>query len=111
MNSPIIQTEVEEKLMILAGRLDDEVAYFAKVSNERALAEAKYKEQYATLMLTAEGTVAAKEALAQVECASAFRDWKIKEAQEKATQQSLIAIRNQMDAFRTISANVRSMGG
>jgi hypothetical protein len=111
MNGPIIQTDVEERLMILTDRLDKEVEYFATVSTERALTEAAYKREYATTLLQSEGTVSTKEALAQVESADAFLAWKIAEAKEKATQQSLIAIRNQMDALRTICANVRSLGG
>jgi hypothetical protein len=111
MNGPIIQTDVEERLMILTDRLDKEVEYYATVSTERAINEATYKKLYATTLLQSEGTVATREALAQVHSAEAFHAWKIAEAKEKATQQSLIAIRNQMDALRTICANVRSLGG
>ena len=111
MNGPIIQTDVEERLILLADRLDKEVEYYATVATERALTEATYKREYATTLLQSEGTVATREALAQVESATVFHAWKIAEAKEKATQQSLIAIRNQMDALRTICANVRSMGG
>lgn len=97
--------------MILADRLGTEVEYYATVSTERALTESAFKREYATTLLQSEGTVATREALAQVQSAEAFHAWKIAEAKEKATQQSLIAIRNQIDALRTICANVRSMGG
>ena len=52
-----------------------------------------------------------KEAHAQLRASDVFSDWKLAEAKEKATQQALIAIRTLMDALRTISANVRAMGG
>ena len=68
MNGPIIQTDVEERLMILTDRLDKEVEYYATVSTERAINEATYKKLYATTLLQSEGTVATREALACSDC-------------------------------------------
>ena len=110
MNGPIIQTDVEERLIELADRLDNETENFGDIAHARALAEVAYKKEYATCMLQNEGTVANRESIATIHCAELLQSWKIKEAQEKAQQQLLIAIRNQLDAFRTISANVRSSG-
>ena len=113
MSGPIIQTEVEERLLQLAARLDVEVERFAGVSLERAQAEADYKLTYSKVVVTLVGkdTVARKEALAHLKAGDTYHAWKLAEAREKATQQALIAIRTQMDALRTISANVRAMGG
>lgn len=112
MGGPIIQTDVEGRLLDLADRLDREVERYADVSHERAVAEAAYKKEYAVAIVTAGNeTVAMKEAHAQLRASDVFSDWKLAEAKEKATQQALIAIRTQMDALRTISANVRAMGG
>ena len=43
MNSPIIQTEVEERLLKLADRMDVELDRFAEASHERAHFEAEHK--------------------------------------------------------------------
>jgi hypothetical protein len=114
MNSPIIQTEVEERLLKLADRMDVELDRFAEASHERAHFEAEHKLAYSKSIVassTNKETVAHKEAMAHLRAKEAFHGWKLAEAKEKATQQALIAIRAQMDALRTISANVRAMGG
>ena len=113
MTGPIIQTEVEARLLQLADRLDLEVDRFTEVSQKRAQAEADYKLTYSKVVVTLVGkdTVARKEAMAHLKAGDSYHIWKLAEAREKATQQSLIAIRTQMDALRTISANVRAMGG
>jgi|ETNvirome_6_1000_1030641.scaffolds.fasta_scaffold104699_1 hypothetical protein len=113
MNGPIIQTDVESRLLQLVDRLDTEVERFAEVSHERATQEAAHKLEYSSAIVHNIGkdTVAKKEAMAHLRSKDTFHAWKLAEAKEKATQQALIAIRTQMDALRTISANVRAMGG
>jgi len=112
MNQPIYPVDVETALMELSKRLETEVEFFADVSTERAEAESEYKRQYHSIIVRmTSGTVTQKESMAHVKSAVAFREWKISEASEKATQQKLISIRTQIESLRTISANVRAAAG
>ena len=106
MTEPLNQVDMETRLDTLGERL------LANLTIERAEAEADYKRDYHRAILQAQGgTVAQKESAAHIHAAKAFRKWKIVEAQEKATQQALIALRTQIESARTISANVRAAGG
>ena len=112
MAGPIYPVDIEKALIELSGRLEEEVEIFAEISLQRAEAESEYKRQYhRTIIQMTDGTVTQKESMAQVKSAVAFREWKIAEAQEKATQQKLMAIRTQIESLRTISANVRAAAG
>lgn len=112
LNEPLYQVDVERRLDLLSEQLNEEVERFALLTVERAEAEAEYKRRYHRAILkSTEGTVAQKEAVAFGRCADAYREWKITEAQEKATQQKLMALRTQIESARTISANVRASGG
>lgn len=109
---PLNQAQIENQLDALGDRLADEVERYAVLTVERAQAEADYKRRYHRAILqTTSGTVAQKEAHAHLRAADDFRNWKIAEAQEKATQQALIALRTRIETARTISANVRAAGG
>lgn len=109
---PLYQVGVEQRLDLLNEQLYQEVERYAVVVVERAEAESEYKRRYNRAILKSlSGTVAQKEASAFMKSDDAYREWKIAEALEKATQQKLIALRTQIDSARTISANVRASGG
>jgi hypothetical protein len=111
-NEPLYQVDVEQRLDLLNAQLQAEVDRFALLTVERAEAESEYKHRYHRAILrSSEGTVAQKEATAFVRSGTAYREWKLAEALEKATQQKLIALRTQIESARTISANVRASGG
>ena len=99
--------------MNLCLALEENVEMFTEISTQRAVAEADYKLRYSTAIVhqTAKVTVSNKEAIAHLNSADDFRKWKILEAREKSAQQAMTSIRSQLDALRTISANVRASGG
>ena len=112
LTEPLYQGDVEQRLEILMQRLESEVERYASLSVESAELEADYKRKYhRTVLQSVNGTVAQKEAAAHLNAAKEFRQWKIVEAQLRATQQALIALRTQIETNRTISANVRASGG
>jgi hypothetical protein len=110
---PLIQVEVEERIQGLCDALEELVTTFTSVSHKRAEAEADFKYRYSRSLIeqAVKLPVASKEAIAHLKATEQYRLWKILEAQEKATQQGLTSIRSQLDALRTISANVRAAGG
>lgn len=117
MDGPIIQTDVEGLLLTLGDQLDEGTVAFEKVAEERAIAEADWKERYwsALVRLVDDGpnrrTAAQREAMAGLMAKEELRRFRLLEAREKAAQQHLITIRARMDSLRTVSANVRASGG
>jgi len=117
---PIIQTEVEQLMAVLGRELEEGTEQYAKIAEERAVAEADYKERYHTALVRQADsqydhglkfTASQKEARAALVAKEELRRFKLLEAREKATQQFLISIRARLDSLRTMAANVRASGG
>lgn len=106
---PLTIGEVEERIMRLCDVLDEEAERFAQLSAERAEAEADYKYRYSRAFIEQSGKipVASKEAVANMIAANDFRRYRLLEARERATQSKLTSVRSQLEAMRTIAANVR----
>ena len=120
MRGPVIQAEVEELMSILGAQLEEGTEEFGKLAEERAVAEADYKERYWTALVRQADsqydhgikfTASQKEARAALVAREEFRRFKLLEAREKAAQQHLISIRARLDSLRTMAANVRASGG
>jgi len=117
---PIIQTEVEQLMAVLGRELEEGTEQYAKIAEERAVAEADYKERYHTALIRQvdshyehglKYTASQKEARASLVAKEELRRFKLLEAREKAAQQFLISIRARLDSLRTMAANVRASGG
>jgi hypothetical protein len=107
----LTQVDIETDILRICDKLEQDTSLLAETSVQRAEAEATFKQRYAKAMVEQTGKVpvASKEAIAHLRSSDEFRIWRILEAREKATQQSLLALRARLDALRTISANVRAM--
>ena len=107
----LTQAEVEHRIIRLSDELEELTELFVLQSQERAEAESDYKYKHARALIEQSGkvTVSAREAVAHLRAANDFRTWKLCEAKEKATQSKMTAIRSQLDALRTIAANVRHL--
>lgn len=88
--------------------LEDRTDELAGRAREHAEAEANHKARWASEFLQAEGTEARRKAEADVSVYKLYRDRKIKEAMYVSTKESLLSIRAQIDALRSISANIRA---
>lgn len=107
------QVLVEKRILELCDELEEQVEFYSQISQRRAEAESDFKYRFARTLIeqTAKAPVATKEAIAQLKASGEYREWKLYEARERATQQKLTSIRTQLDSLRTISANVRAAGG
>lgn len=107
----LTQVDVEQRIVMIIDALDEQVALFAELSAERADAEADYKYAFSRGLVEQPGKipVATKEAVAHLRSPDAFRKWKLLEARERATQQHMTSLRSQLEALRTIAANVRTL--
>ena len=118
MTGPLVQAEVEELLFRLGAELEQGTEVYEKVAEERAIAEADYKERYWVALVrivdSDQGprrTAAQRDAMAGLAAKEEWRRFKLLEAREKSAQQHLISLRARMDSLRTVSANVRASGG
>lgn len=110
--NPMAQLEVEREIMRLSHQLTQVTEEVAAAATEAATTDVDYKLAYARKMLDLRGetgTVALKDALALDACASQFEAMKIAEAVYKALQEKGRNLRAQLDALRSINANVRSV--
>jgi hypothetical protein len=112
-NEPLTQQLVEDRILKLCDALESNLDTFRELAASRADAEANYKHRYSRSLVEQHGkvTVSVREAVAHLKATGDYREWRTLEAQERATQQLLTSIRAQLDALRTIAANVRYAGG
>ncbi len=105
---PLTAIEVEGELMRLCDLLEtttEELAYRAQAAAE---AEANHKGRWASEFLSAEGTEQKRKAEADVVVHALFMQRKVTEGMYAATKEACGSLRAQLDALRTISANIRS---
>lgn len=108
---PLAQVEVEREIMRLSRVLTEITEDVAEAATEQARTEVAFKVAHARAILAARdesGTVQVKEAMAHDACASEFEAMKMAEAVYKACQESGRNVRSQLDALRSINANVRA---
>lgn len=109
--NPLSQMQVEREIMRLSSRLSTITTTVAEVAEREAKAEVAYKRAHAFQWLELrghDGTVPEKEAMAFAACAAEYEEMKISEALHKASMEAGRNVRAQLDALRSIAANVRA---
>lgn len=108
---PLAPKGVEDDIRRLCGLLDELTSDLATAARTAALADANYKREHAKALLGARGidksTVGEREAVAALETADEYEARRIGEAILMAKQESGRNIRAQLDALRSINANLR----
>lgn len=105
---PLAQVDVEREIMRLSRRLSALTVDITSSAVAAAKADHEYKMAYAKAVLTAEGkTVGSREAQATLDCDGEFYDKVVYEATYKAQQEAGRNLRAQLDALRTIAADIR----
>ena len=107
----LTQVDIEHRIIAITDALDEQTHLYAELADNRAEAEADYKHRHARALVEQAGKipVATKDAVAHLRATDDYRRWKVLEARERATQQKLVALRSQLDALRTVAANVRTL--
>lgn len=107
---PMAQAEVEREIRALSQRLTQVTEEVASASVEAATADATYDLAKAHALLAQQsrgGTVPEKQARALVAVEAQFMEAKTTEAVAKSLYEAGRNIRAQLDALRSINANVR----
>lgn len=103
------QVEVEQELMRLSAMAEKALQELAKRARAAAEAEVKHKVARAKALLAAEGTVAEREARADVETEQLFLERRMAEALLLSAQEAGRTYRAQLEAIRSVNANLRPL--
>jgi hypothetical protein len=106
---PVTPAAVETEIMRLSGLLDLATSETAKRAREAAEARVKAKVAYAQAFLTAEGPVEARKASATIQSQDAQLAAEIADARLLGSQDAARNMRAQLDALRSVNANVRHL--
>ena len=106
-SAPISQVDVEEEMIRLLNILEAETENFELLAQEAAQKEAHYKSQWAKAYLTSSGSIKEREAHADWAMSDIAMASKIAEALVRSKREKLSSLKTQVDALRTIAANVR----
>jgi hypothetical protein len=106
--TPISQIEIEQELIRLVNRLENETEQFETVAMDMAKKEALYKSNWAKEYISAKGSIKEREAWADYKLDQQLFEYKCAEALVKAKREVLLSIRSSIDAIRTLNANVRT---
>lgn len=109
MNGPISLVNVEKEILRLVNELENEVSAFEELCVDDAQKAARYKKEWASEYLTAKGSIPEREAWADYKVDDMLFDTKVAEALVKAKRERLSMLRTNIEALRTISANVRNL--
>jgi hypothetical protein len=107
-SAPISQVEVEEEILRLVDILEEETEAFESLSVDGAIKDAMFKSEWAKAYLQATGSIKEREAMADLRLTDLLRDHKIAEALVKSKREKLSSVKTQIDALRTLAANVRN---
>lgn len=106
-DQPLSAAQVEGEIRRLCDRMEIFTEQLAREAEEAGRSEAAHKAAYASAFLKAEGSVSQREQEATLQTAAVFRARKIAEAHYYSTREALGTVRAQVDALRTIAANIR----
>ena len=105
---PISQVEIEEEIMRLTDLLESETESFEQLALDAAIKESNYKAAWAKEYLGAKGSIKEREAWADYKLEEMAMQYKISEALVKSKREKLNSLRTNIDALRTLAANVRA---
>jgi hypothetical protein len=107
-NKPISQVEIEEEIIRLTDLLENETESFEQLAVDSAVKESNYKASWAKEYLGAKGSIKEREAWADYKLEDMAMQFKISEALVKSKREKLNSLRTNVDALRTLAANVRA---
>lgn len=115
MRAPLTQGEIEAQIMEIVNKLEDATEDYEESMQVAAGLEADYKYvaaqtrvKFASENSDRKVTAAEREARIELATDQEFRNWKLAEAERHSRKEHLLSLRSMLDAYRTISANVRA---
>lgn len=110
MPEPLSQVYIESEIVRLSALAERVTTEIAQRARDSALADSSYKREHAKAYLMAAGkTVGEKEAQTALECDSEFTAKRVAEALLLAAQEAGRNYRAQLEALRSLNANLRPL--
>lgn len=107
--NPVAQADVEAEILRFSALLETATRAVAKRAREAAEADVAYKVAHAKSLLLAEGPQYVRDAEATVKSETELRQKRITEAVLLSAQEAGRNMRSQLDALRSINANLRPL--
>lgn len=104
---PITQVRVEREITRLSRRLEEFTDEIAERATASAQADVAYRREHAKAFLTAEGPMDVRKATADLAVTVLYGERRAAEALLLSAQEACRNLRAQLDALRSINANVR----
>lgn len=105
------QVDVEREIVRLIGEQADALAQYEVLVVDAADAKVLYEVEHAKAYLRSRGTIPERESWATYRCESYLTNKEATAALLRACAKTLDVIGKDIDALRTLSANIRSAGG
>lgn len=110
MADPLSQAQIESEIMRISGLCERVTTEIAQRARAAAVADSDFKRAHAQSYLMAQGkTVGDRESVAAIECDKEYTAKRITEAEQLAAQEAGRNYRAQLDALRSINANLRPL--
>lgn len=108
----ITPVEVEDAIQRIEGDLEAATDSFAQAEQHSAECDAAYKKRYLTLYLASDAkTNVEKDRIAEFGAIDQWTAKRLADAQVKILTERMRSLRDRLDAFRTLAANVRHQSG
>jgi hypothetical protein len=109
MSGMLTAVDVESEIIRLSEKLEAETHALAVVAEEEARAEVAFKREFARRFLEASGPMEERRQKATLLAEPQLTSYRIRDAVHSSKQELLRTLRAQMDALRTIAANIRGV--
>lgn len=108
MDSPITPADVEAEIVRLSALLDTATTEIARRARDAAEKHVAYKRSEAVAYLHASGSIPERKAQALTATADEFLASEVADARVLAAREAAHNTRSQLDALRSVAANVRA---
>ena len=110
---PLAQVEIEERIIAVIEQLELQTEEYDDISRKAAEAEADYRKLHAMTMLGIiqhgeKMTAYERSARCELATAESHRRYLIRQAARNSRRESLLSLRDHLDALRTLNASVRA---
>jgi hypothetical protein len=109
----LTQGEVEHEIVRLSSLLEERTGEYADLCMSEAETDIAYKRRRDTMLMNLSvvapnGTATEKNARIAMVCADEYAEQRLAEARTKSCKEALLSLRHQLDALRTLAANIRA---
>jgi hypothetical protein len=107
VHSDLTPAAIIATLSQIGREIDEATAELERADKEAVIAKADYRLARAKALISAEGSVAIKEATAEIECYTVYLAAEVAEQQQRAVVSKIRALRDRLEIGRSLGPLVR----